>query len=131
MSLAELYAPAKYWDLTPEVKRKLVNGCGTGGWLGKIVPETIYGLSVKAACNIHDYMYHVGETMADKEEADNVFLNNMIRIIDANTRYWFMRRLRYNRARVYYEAVEHFGGPAFWSEKNEAGTMYLSLQAEV
>ena len=125
---SQLYAPASYWDLSQEVKDTIVNGCGTGGWLGKIVPDKIYGLRITAVCNIHDYMYQVGETEEDKQEADSVFLNNLIRVIDANTDAWLMRRLRYNRARIYYEAVEHFGGPAFWHNKNPEETMGLVFE---
>jgi hypothetical protein len=84
-----------------------------------LVPETIYGCSVSVACSIHDYMYAHGKTPDDKCEADRVFLNNMIRLIEAYGGWWPIQFLRLRRALIYYEAVSHFGGPAFWNEKNK------------
>lgn len=130
MLSAVLFAPEQYWRLTPAVRARLTNGCGAGGWLGQIlVPDTMWFLNITPVCNIHDYMYRVGKTIADKEEADRVFQNNLVRWIDANTRWQWLRRLRYRRARIYFEAVEHFGGPAFWHNKNaseEMGTLTLA-----
>jgi len=114
---AFLFAPPEYWKL-PEEARKAFR-CGPGrGVLEWLVPDTIYGLSVSAACSIHDWSYSHGKTASDKCEADTVFLNNMIRLIEAAGGPWLLRRLRLRRARAYYEAVSHFGGPAYWNQKN-------------
>jgi len=113
---AKLFAPAEYWRLTDEQKRGICNGCGSSGAFGWLVPDTMYLLNVRRACDIHDFMYEVGKTQADKEEADRVFLNNMVRII--NGRGGLFRRLRLRRAKKYYLAVYHFGGSAFWDGKN-------------
>lgn len=121
----KLYAPEGYWAALPETLKQITNGCGTSGWKGALVPETIYFLSVKAACNIHDYMYAAGRTLADKAEADRVFLNNMLRIIEAAGGCSLLKMLRRRRARIYFEAVDHFGGPAFWDGKNEPGTVQV------
>ncbi|HBD18665.1 MAG TPA: hypothetical protein DC063_00190 [Arenimonas sp.] len=82
------------------------------------MPDTIYGLRVTAACDIHDYMYFIGDGIEDKDAADRVFLNNLLRLIAAGTRWDWLRRLRALRARTYYAAVCAFGGPAFWHGKN-------------
>lgn len=119
----ELYAPEGYWQTLPEVLKQITNGCGTSGWKGALVPDTIYLLDIKPACNIHDYMYAAGLTLAAKKEADRVFLNNMLRIIDAAGGCSLLRMLRRRRAKIYYEAVHHFGGPAFWDGKNEPQTV--------
>ena len=116
---AQLFAPETFWTLHPILRGKYCNGCGPKGLCGFIVPDTIWGLCITAACEIHDYMYAIGETLADKEEADRVFLNNLLRIIDAGTRYDWLKRLRNRRARTYYLAVVELGGPAFWSGKNK------------
>lgn len=113
----KLYAPQEYWQASPELLRDICNGCGTKG-IGAIVPDTIYGVDITAACNIHDWMYFVGSTITDKEEADRVFLNNMLRIIDSNGGWNWLQKLRVRRAYVYYQAVHIFGGPAFWKGKN-------------
>jgi hypothetical protein len=112
-----LYAPPEYWTLNPAQRADLCNSCGTKGLCGIVVPDTFYGLSVTRACDIHDYMYAVGETIEDKIKADLTFLNNMLRIIEANTRFYLLKTLRRRRALKYYEAVRDFGGPAFWSGK--------------
>lgn len=114
----QLYAPESYHLATQEVRDLVTNGCGTSGWKGWIVPDTVYFLSIREACQIHDWMYTAGQTLADKGEADRVFLNNMLRIIDAAGGWRILVLARKTRARDYYEAVHLFGGPAFWSGKN-------------
>lgn len=116
----ELFAPEGYWTLTPAQKKDLCNGCGPKKLAGWIIPDTIWGLCITAACDIHDYMYRTGNFYADKTEADRVFLNNMIRLIDARTRYRWLKLLRLLRAYTYYRAVDLFGGPFFWFGKNDS-----------
>lgn len=116
---ATLYAPPAYVNASPEVIARVVNGCGTSGWKGELVPETMYGLDVSPACNIHDWMYAAGSTLAEKDEADRVLLNNCLRLIAAAGGLNLLRWLRRRRAHTYYEAVHAFGGPAFWEGKNQ------------
>ena len=125
MAKCHLFAPATYWKLNPHEKKKICNGCGTKGLGGILVPDTLYGLSIEEACNIHDYMYHIGHTIEDKEKADRVFLNNMLRIIESVKYPWYLKWfkwLRCQRAMKYYQAVRDFGGPAFWKGKNPDAT---------
>lgn len=113
----KLFSPPEYWQLTQEAKDRICNGMGAkDSALAKLIPNKRYGLDVTEAGNIHDYMYHVGLDLADKEEADRVFLNNLIRII--NKQGGWLAFFRRRRALKYYEAVHHFGGPAFWANKN-------------
>jgi hypothetical protein len=118
--MTDLFAPSAYWKLPEGARKLLCNGCGTKGLCGFIVPETVWGLPITPACDIHDFMYHVGETPADKDAADRVFLNNMLRIIDDKTRFRVLKLFRRRRAMTYYTAVAELGGPAFWSGKNDA-----------
>lgn len=113
-----LYAPEQYWGLSQNVKKQLVNGCGTAGWKGKLIPDTIWGLNIKPSCNIHDFMYGVGETIEDKDEADRSFRNNMLRQIETAGGPKWLQWLRRRRAQKYYLAVAELGGPAFWKDKN-------------
>lgn len=122
MSSVCLYAPRSYVEAPDVIRRIVVNGCGVGGWKGKLVPDTVWGLSIREACNIHDWMYHEGDTIKEKEEADRVFLNNMLRLVDAGA--WWLRGVRRRRAHKYYLAVRMFGGPAFWEGKNPPETEY-------
>jgi len=115
----ELFAPASYISAPPAMRARLCNGCGTKGLGGWLVPDTLYGLSITPACDIHDWMYHIGLTIEDKESADRAMLNNMIRIIHANP-CRFLDIPRKIRAKNYYNAVKWFGGPAYWSGKNKS-----------
>lgn len=118
----ELFAPPEYWKLTNEERAQF--RCGPGrGVLEQLVPDTVWGLCITPACAIHDFMYRVGENDQDKVDADDVFLNNMVRIIEAKTRNQILLCLRLRRAKTYYHAVKVFGGPAFWSGKNKASEM--------
>ena len=114
----KLFAPPAYWRTSKKALDTIAGGCGPGGRGDWLVPDTMYGLSVKPACKIHDWMYFMGETIEDKKEADRVFLNNMLRIVVAVTKWWILRKLRIWRAYTYYKAVKQFGGPAFWNNKN-------------
>lgn len=118
MHKSKLYAPPGFWAATPEQLAEVCNGCGTGGWKGKLVPDRMWGLDITLACQIHDWMYRFGKTEEDKLEADRVFLNNLLRIIN-NHGGWLTWPRRY-RATTYYSAVRDFGGPAYWDGKNEA-----------
>ena len=117
MNKAILWAPAEYWDLTPAQKKEICNGCGTKGIVGYVVPDSLWGLCITEACNIHDYMYEAGETIEEKYEADRVFLNNMLRLVDTSI-VWPLRVLRTRAAVKYYYAVRDCGGPAYWAGKN-------------
>lgn len=127
MPKALLYAPAEYWELTPEQLKDIIGEgrCGPGKLGGKIVPDRIWGLNIKPACSIHDFMWAVGATDEDRREADRAFLNNILRLIDAAAGPWLLVALRRHAAAKYYRAVADFGGPAFWAGKNPAPTMAL------
>jgi len=114
----ELYAPHAYENLTTELKTKICNGCGPSGWKGRLILDHVYGIYIGEACNIHDYMYEAGLTLEDKDEADRVFLNNLLRIVDAGTESRWMRALTHRRVLTYYTAVSLGGGPYFWNDKN-------------
>ena len=126
MTRAMLFAPPGYWRMSPEHRADICNGCGTKGLCGYVIPDTIWFLSIKVACDIHDFMYATGLTAEDKIVADRVFLYNMQRLIAAGWQWkWLMRR-RTNLAEIYYDFVVKRGGPAFWAGKNrpeEMGTV--------
>ena len=112
----ELYAPTSYTDASNDEREKVVNGCGAAGSKFDFVPDTILGLNVSCCCHIHDWMYDKGATLEDKKEADRVFLNNVLRVIEDKGG-WF-KRWRRRIAYGYYIAVKKFGGPAYWANKN-------------
>ena len=113
-----LYAPSIFFKEPIETLVDICNGCGAAGAKFDFVPDKIYGTSIGKACIIHDYMYYIGTTVEDKEEADRVFLNNMIRLIEEDSHKWYKpTALQRRRALKYYEAVTYFGGAAFWAGK--------------
>lgn len=114
-----LLAPLEYWAVPPEDMHLHVSGrCGPGKGIGdKLVPDSIFGLSVTKACEIHDFMYAFGEkTKEYKEAADRVFLSNMMTLIDLGTEWGIVKWFRKRRAFKYYEAVSMFGGAAFYRD---------------
>ena len=123
MKEAYLYAPKEYCELTPETKKRIVNGCGAANARFDFVPDRIWGLKITEACNIHDFMYQMGATNEDKEIADRVFLNNLVRLIKAKG--GILKPLRMIRAKEYYLAVKFFGASAFWEGKNSPDCLVM------
>ena len=114
----QIKAPIGFYRLRkndPEKFAALVGGCGPGKWGDYFVPDTIWGLSITLACQIHDYMYWVGGTAEDKFRADTIFLQNMIALIwnGSNSLTFPLRVLR---AAKYYIAVARHGDNAFSSK---------------
>jgi len=101
--------PRGYDDLPEDA----LNGCGPAGWKFDLVPDTIWGLCVTEACNIHDAMYYTGLDEKDRTHADNTFLNNLNRIITHESRFKFLARFRRRRAWLMFAAVRKFGGNHF------------------
>ena len=113
----KIYAPITYWELSPEEKKEICNGCGAKD--GLKVPDTFWGLNMEEACNIHDYMYSTGKTHYDKLFADAMFRLNLTVIIDAKETFKdkLLSILRHYRAGTYYIAVAKYGNYSFWKDK--------------
>ena len=98
------------WKLaTKEDRDKYSGGCGPGKFGDWLVPDTMWGLCVSEACNIHDWMYAYGVTANDRKEADDILLRNLYILIDNDSPTWLFRKLRRVRARTYYFWVRSFG----------------------
>jgi hypothetical protein len=145
MEKLKLFAPARYWKMTPDDKKFFCNGCGPKfhGIGDYLVPDNILGVNITDSCDIHDFQYSEDVPFGNdtKNAADRSFRINMIRQIDnamgdppdletsrfrlvqwfinADRRAWFkLKAERYKIAQLYYEAVSHFGGAAYWKGKN-------------
>lgn len=70
----QLIAPPDYFALTDSQLGDICNGCGAKGSLLP-VPNYILFLCIIAACNAHDYAYHLGK---DKARSDATFLANIL-----------------------------------------------------
>ena len=114
----QLYAPESYWKISYEEHTSICNGCGAANSKIDMIPDTIYFVNISEACNIHDYMYYIGETINDKKNADMIFLENLLTITNTESSNGFMKWLRRRRAIKYYLAVKYFGNSAYWTGKN-------------
>ena len=119
--MTALYSEYGFDEATPEQIAAVSNGCGGAG-IGFLVPNTVFFQSVIESCYRHDWGYHHGQTIQDKEKTDRAFLNNMIRQIDAKKSWKWVKKLRYGRAYQNYEIVKKFGGPWFWKDKKDGPT---------
>ncbi len=127
-SSLQLYAPFEFWTASQSERKANCNGCGSELDLsGKLVPNTMYGLDVRIACCIHDWMYAKGSTLADKLFADAIFLLNLsLLIIDGSS--LLTMPLRLLRASKYFVAVVKAGEESFFYNKSKNKEMYITFK---
>lgn len=107
-----------YHNATEEEREAAYNGLGPE-WMGlfrKLVPNTIYGLSVREAIRIHDFEYTLGGSKVKKEAADHRLFYNLKHTIDMNGGFKWLKALRKRRAWKYYMLTRNFGDAAFFKE---------------
>ena len=77
--------------------KRITNGCGPSGWKIDIVPDTIYGLSIRDECNGHDVDWHFAESWAGAIIGNNYFSKAVHYKINQHA--WLLRwprRIRFN-----------------------------------
>jgi len=119
----KLFACKECWDFKEAHPEEFARfGCGPGGLGGILVPDTVYFLSIRDACRIHDWYYRFYPSCEEKDRksADIIFLNNMLRIVVEKTENNLLRLLRKRRCLTYYKAVRLLGGPAYHDDRNES-----------
>lgn len=116
-----LSAPESFWNAGPDLVADLTNGCGTAGLVDYLVPDHLYFLSIFAACRVHDWTFSVWDDPPGFELANNLFRNNMQRIVQQHyEKTWqtpvnrFVRRRRMRLSVVYYRAVRDLGERAYY-----------------
>ena len=117
----KLFADPKCWKFKEIYPDEFASyGCGPGGVGDFFVPDTVWGLSIRSACRIHDwgYRHSPGASEDDRHRHDRILKNNALRIVDHHTRWGLLKRLRYRRVQTYYTMVRKFGSPAYWEERN-------------
>ncbi len=110
-----LTAPKSYWLNTTHNTPTYINGCGGQGITSSIIPDSLFGLNINEACNIHDHMYEQG---IDKLDSDNTFLKNMNTLIDQDSSSNILKYLRKAKAYLYFLGVKVFGN-IFFKSKNK------------
>lgn len=101
------------WADREEIAR-VCNGMGPKG-RGLLVPDTMYGLDLGAAGDVHDWMYAFPENMT-RRGCDDIFLENMNSIISQHKGWGWVQWLRRRRALKYYHAVR-FGGAKHFNQR--------------
>ena len=114
-----LKAPPEYWNLTPEAKEEMTNGCGPGGWKGMLIPDNLLGADITGPCCIHDYRYLTGATEEDRLAADLEFHTNMLIVIEAERNDDLLTEARRELALRYYAAVRDHGRTYFFADKEQ------------
>lgn len=116
-----LYYPKRCREFIRQFPDEFKNyGCGPGGIGDYFVPDTVYGLSIREACRIHDWCYrHANEASEKNRKQHDVLLKeNATRIVFSRGGWNLIVRLRLRRVKIYYKMVRAFGGPAYWSERS-------------
>jgi hypothetical protein len=112
----------------PRLFASLCNGVGSevGTWwqrlLYRITPNTIWGMDITPASDIHDVEYTVPNYFASKfvaeeyrHESDMRFRRNIEKLADRGWR--ILRAKRKARARAYYYLLRQFGAESFYAGK--------------
>jgi len=121
-----LYAPNSYHEATPKERAEVCNGCGAKG--GIKFPDSMWGLDVKEACNIHDWMTKYGLTLMDFLFAAGMFIVNLTIIIWFGSSNKLTLTLRLMRATKYFVAVVVVGLNHFFKDKKRSDAKYISYR---
>ena len=100
-----LRTPVSMTTASMETILEVTNGCGRDGIEGVVVPDSIYGLDISPVCRVHDWMYGEAESLEDEQNADSVFVENLVSLIQQKTSSKIMLWLRLRRAYKYIDAV--------------------------
>jgi len=104
-------APSMFFNASPAERELVCNGMGPKGY-GWLVPDTMYGLDMGAAGDVHDWMYAHPNGLTQKH-CDDLFYANMLSIIHQHGGWDWVQWLRRRRALKYYKAVQVGGSKHF------------------
>jgi len=115
-----LFADPECWEFMEKYPDEFDKfGCGAGKFWDRLIPDTVWFLSIKPACQIHDWYYRFyfdslyGNAKETRKTIDGIFYDNMVCIVNAKTNFEFIKRLRMRRVKIYYTTVRLFGAIAF------------------
>ena len=100
-----LRTPVSMTTASMETILEVTNGCGRDGIEGVVIPDSIYGLDISPVCRVHDWMYGEAQSLEDEQDADSVFAENLVSLIQQKTSSKIMLWLRLRRAYKYIDAV--------------------------
>jgi hypothetical protein len=93
------------------------NGCGPKGPVGKIIPDSLFGVCVVDACNNHAASYSKGGDAKDRRKADVDFLKAMLAKVEEESASRMVKSFRKVMAYAYYYTVRLFGHFLFEKQK--------------
>ena len=117
----KLFAEAGCWNFVSDNQLTFESyGCGPGGFGDILVPDTVWFLSIKNSCRIHDWYYRHSEGASEalRISADRIMKNNAIRIVRHHTVNATLTRWRLSRVKFYYDMIHNFGAGAYWESRN-------------
>lgn len=101
----DLFIPDSYRKAKPHERARYCNGCGGAGSLTSwMVPNSIWGICIAPACNIHDWAY---AHSTGKARADLMLLCNLLILCSCGSKWLYP--LRALRCLTYYLAVTIWG----------------------
>jgi len=103
----------------PDYKPKDKCSCGAENARFDFVPDTIWGISIKKSCCIHDDRFERGGDIKDFESGNREFLGNMLIEIEVGMKWYTPTFLARRRAMDYYEGVTRAGESSFNFMKEE------------
>jgi hypothetical protein len=116
-----LLAVSEIACLSEDQIKDLSNGCGPASMKIKLIPDKIFHIDFREACDLHDCCYHFGATIEDKQVSDRLFLFNLLTIVDNYCNKFkskFFQYMEYREAAIiYYKAVADWGESAFFEGK--------------
>ena len=113
----------------PKKFASFCNGVGSqkGFWNSifyHFIPDTIWGLDITPSSDIHDVEYEfpvafetVESALEYKDDADKRFRRNLFKLINMNTYFSWLKRLRKCRANSYKWLLSRCGWKAFMKDK--------------
>jgi len=78
---------------------------GPSGALSKYIPNSIFGVDVSKACNIHDWMIHHSKNNKQLRKADDVFDENLQTLIEKYSKNIGIKLARKFIAKIYSHAA--------------------------
>lgn len=97
----------------PDYKPKKNCSCGAEDAMFDFIHDTVYGISIKKSCCIHDDRFTRGGTQDDFNHANHEFLSNMLIEIEEGAKWYHPTFLARRRAMTYYEGVVRCGSSSF------------------
>ena len=100
----KLIPPPGFDELTKEQRKEICNGCGPKGF-GWAVPDTIWLLKIRKACQYHDYRWYIATCYADLLDANELMIDDVQTLIETGKQWSWLVAMRKSRKRIYAKGI--------------------------